>query len=46
MNDFDVEIVEVSCERSMGEKQLKCVSGFVATFKVPVLQNESIGTTR
>ncbi len=39
---FHAEIVEVSCERSTGEKQSKYVSGFTATSKIPVLESESI----
>ncbi len=42
MDGFHVEIVEVGLERSMGEKQSKYASGFEATSKVPVLENESV----
>ncbi len=48
MDGLHVEIVEVGRERSMGEKQSNYASVFVATSKVPVLENESVsvGGTR
>ena len=41
VDGLDEEIVEVSLERSIGEKQSRYISGFTAVSKVPVFEDKS-----